>query len=162
MKEVGNRDDDPRVGEVFGGRYRIESVLGRGGMGIVYEATQLSMGRRVALKVLRASLVPHEHPELSTEEVEANGPISTRARLVARFKREARAAGQLSSPHTIRLYDFGETDDGEVYLVSECLNGLTLGDSLLERSLSAGRSGGDHRRRALVAHRGAPTRPGSS
>ena len=95
------------IGEVFDGRYRVDRVLGQGGMGVVYAATQISMGRRVALKVVRPS--------------RASEP-----RHVARFRREARAAGRLKHPNTIRLFDFGETADGTLYMVSEYLLGETL------------------------------------
>jgi serine/threonine protein kinase len=104
---------DPRVGCVFEDRYRIEGVLGRGGMGTVYRATQLSVGRPVALKVLNADRVT----DLTT---------------IARFQQEARAIAALRHPNTIRLIDFGQAEDGTLYLVMEFLEGEPL-SSLLKR-----------------------------
>ena len=105
------------IGVVFDDRYQVEEQLGEGGMGIVYRATQLSVGRPVALKVLR--------PEV------AGG----RAReLVDRFHREARAVAKLVHPNTVRLYDFRETQD-TVYIVTELLEGETLGDRLWDRGI---------------------------
>ena len=99
------------VGHVFNGRYRVDAVIGIGGMGTVYRATQIAVDRPVALKVL---LPLH----------------AARTALVARFKREARAAGRLQHPNTIRLYDFGESEDGRLYMVSELLEGETLATRL--------------------------------
>ncbi|MGB0589048.1 MAG: protein kinase domain-containing protein [Myxococcota bacterium] len=104
---------DPLVGQVFEDRYRVEGILGRGGMGTVYRATQLSVGRSVALKVLNADRVT----DLTT---------------IARFQQEARSVATLSHPNTIRLIDFGQTDVGILYLVMEFLEGEPL-SSLLKR-----------------------------
>ena len=104
---------DPLVGKIFEGRYRVERVLGRGGMGSVYEATHLTMQRPVALKVLLPALA---------------GDLKQ----VRRFQYEARAASRLSHPHVLRVYDFGQSDHGELFLVSELLRGETLA-ALLER-----------------------------
>ena len=105
---------DPLVGRIFEGRYRIDSVLGGGGMGRVYRATQLGVAERpVAIKVL--------HPELASRDV-----------FTQRFQREARTVSQLCHPNTIRMFDFGETDAGELYLVTELLHGCSLQD-LLDR-----------------------------
>jgi len=92
-------------GTVLGGKLRIERVIGRGGMGVVYEATDQRLGRRVAIKLLAAP------PE--TEE---------QAR---RFDREARAAASLTSDHVVRVLEVG-THDGVPYIVMELLEGRTL------------------------------------
>lgn len=102
---------DPWIGKVLDSRYRIESVLGRGGMGVVYQATQISMNQRVALKMIRASVV---------EDIS----------VAKRFQREARAASLLAHPHTIRVFDFGQTKSGDLFLVMEYLTGRTLSQAI--------------------------------
>ena len=114
VDEALNREsDDPRVGCVFEERYRIDGVLGRGGMGTVYRATQLSVGRPVALKVLNVDLVQ----DLTT---------------IARFQQEARSVAALRHPNTIRLIDFGQAADGTLFLVMEFLEGEPL-SALIKR-----------------------------
>jgi serine/threonine-protein kinase len=95
-------------GTVFAGKYRVEGLLGAGGMGIVVAARHLELGTRVALKLLR----------------------STDAADRARFDREARAASQLESDHVARVLDVGQTADGLPYLVMEHLTGTDLADQL--------------------------------
>lgn len=97
-----------RVGQVIAEKYRLERLLGRGGMGEVYEARHVVVGRRFALKLL--------HPHL------AQGSSA-----VARFLREARAAGSLENPHIAAVVDFATTSDGVPFLVMEYLEGLSLG-----------------------------------
>ena len=104
---------DPRVGLIFEDRYRIEGVLGRGGMGTVYRATQLSVGRPVAIKVLNAALVT----DLTT---------------IARFQQEARSVAALRHPNTIRLIDFGQSEGDTLFLVMEFLEGEPL-SALIKR-----------------------------
>ncbi len=104
---------DPLLGTVFADRYRIERRLGAGGMGCVYVATQLSMSREVALKVL--------NPELSDS-----------ASAVQRFVREMKASSKVEHPNTIRVYDFGESSDGRLFLAMEMLPGKTLHQVLRE------------------------------
>ncbi|HPA18219.1 MAG TPA: bifunctional serine/threonine-protein kinase/formylglycine-generating enzyme family protein [Verrucomicrobiae bacterium] len=100
---------DPLVGARLGG-YLIEAPLGRGAMGAVYRAVQMSLNRRVALKVM----VSH---------------LSGRADLVARFRREAMAAAALNHPNIVQVHDFGE-DGGVCFYVMELIDGLSLGDYL--------------------------------
>src|SRR5579872_6374077 len=95
----------PMAGVVIGG-CRLESLLGRGGMGTVYRATQLALGREVAVKVVPAG---------SVEQT-----------LVARFKREARTAAALEHPNSIPIYAAGE-EDGLLYLVMRLVDGPDLG-----------------------------------
>ncbi len=101
-----------RVGELVGGRFRIDEELGRGGMGIVYSATHLELGEPVALKFLHAWM---QTPEL-----------------VARFKREAVALARLRHPGVVSLLEFGEDRDGSRFLVMELVRGETLA-SVTER-----------------------------
>jgi len=91
----------------FAGKYVVERVLGRGGMGIVFEARHVRLGQRVAIKVLGSGL--RQHPEL-----------------VQRFEREARAAGSLTSAHAVRIFDIDATEDGTPFIVMELLAGRDL------------------------------------
>jgi serine/threonine-protein kinase len=95
------------LGRVLDDRYRIESLIGRGGMGAVYRGVQLATKQVVAIKVVRAE---------QAEDTEA----------AKRFHREARAASLLRHPHTIRVFDFGESDEGDLFMVLEFLDGDTL------------------------------------
>ncbi|MCO4762421.1 MAG: protein kinase [Myxococcales bacterium] len=104
-------EHDPLLGTVFAERYRIERRLGAGGMGCVYAATQLSMSREVALKVL--------NPELSDSDS-----------AVKRFVREMKASTKVEHPNTIRVYDFGKSDEGRLFLAMELLPGQTLHQAL--------------------------------
>ena len=97
-----------RVGQVIAEKYRLERLLGRGGMGEVYEARHVVVGRRFALKLL--------HPHL------AQGSSA-----IARFLREARAAGSLENPHIAAVVDFSTTSEGLPFLVMEYLEGRSLG-----------------------------------
>jgi serine/threonine-protein kinase len=100
---------DPMIGQVIGGRFRIKRVLGEGGMGIVYEAEQ-QMGstvRKVAVKTL--------HKQLS------NDPS-----VAARFHRECGTVAGLEHPNTVKVYDFGATPDGTLYIAMEFLQGEPL------------------------------------
>ena len=101
--------EDRLVGQVLAGKYRIEEKIDEGGMGCVYRATHVLMEKTVAVKVL--------HPALAADD-----------KIVARFTREAKAASRISHPHAINVTDFGESDNGVVYLVMEYLRGRTLKD----------------------------------
>jgi len=108
--------EDPIIGRVLSESYLVEGLLGEGGFGRVYEATQLTMDRKVALKTL--------HPKLVADQTQ-----------LARFYREAKAVSRLTSPHVVRVYDFG-VDDGTGYpfLALELLRGRTLGRALLSEA----------------------------
>jgi len=99
------------VGQVLADRYHIMKKLGEGGMGQVYLAEHVKMGRRSAIKVMNPSLV-HD-PEA-----------------VARFNREAANASRISDSHVCAIYDFGETPDGLIYLAMEFVEGAPLTDLL--------------------------------
>jgi serine/threonine protein kinase len=109
-------DPDPYLGQVLDEKYRLERLLGRGGMGSVYLATHLGTERYVALKLITPQFMRN-------------------AEFVARFKREARAAGRLRHPNVVDVTDFGFAHAGDglvAYLVMEYLDGCTLGDVLAE------------------------------
>jgi serine/threonine-protein kinase len=95
------------------GAYQVGERIGQGGMGDVYRATHRLLARPAAIKLIR--------PEALGSEGPARAQI-----VVERFRREARAAANLRSPHTIELYDFGTTEDGIFYYVMELLEGLDL------------------------------------
>lgn len=101
----------PDVGEVIQDRYRLDSVVATGGMGVIMRATQLAMERDVAVKLL--------HPHMASNE-----------ETVARFEREVHLAKHLSHPHTIQLFDFGKTEGGSLYIVMEYLDGRDLKEIL--------------------------------
>lgn len=105
-------DDDPWLGRVIDGRYRVEAVLGAGGVGVVYRAEHTGLRQPVALKVLR-----HGY-----EDIEL---------LRRRFEREATILSQLRHPNIVGLTDYG-ISDGVPYLVMELLEGRTLADLLDE------------------------------
>ncbi len=100
--------EDPLVGRTLPGGYRVTHLVGVGGMGRVYCAEQVALGRTVAVKVV--------HPTLADEELTS-----------ARFLNEARAASRLSHPNSVAIFDFGRTDDGRPYIVMEYLRGRDLG-----------------------------------
>ncbi len=96
------------------GAYKIEKLLGEGGMGFVYEATHEVLNRRTAIKLLR--------PELSTEP-----------QVVTRFLQEAKAVNLIDHQNIINVYDYGDGADGSVYFVMEFLEGETLDDLMRKR-----------------------------
>src|SRR5687768_14886855 len=102
---------DPLLGQTIAGRFTIIGRLGKGSMGSVYRARQEPTGRAVALKIVRRE--------------RAHDPETK-----ARFEREARAISQLTSPHTVTAFDFGESEDGSWFLALEMLEGETLGERI--------------------------------
>jgi len=99
--------DDRWVGRTLGGRYRLTSPLGAGGMGAVYRAIQDPLGREVAVKVLHAQL---------GQDAESR----------ERFEREARALAKLNHANIVVLHDFGRADDDTLFLVMESVRGRSL------------------------------------
>ncbi len=98
------------IGKTIAGRYILRGLVGHGGMGAVYEAEHVGLGKRVAIKFV--------DPEYATEE-----------QVVARFAREARAMSAIESAHIVSVFDAG-TEDGRPYLVMELLRGEDLGKRL--------------------------------
>ncbi|MGB0588832.1 MAG: serine/threonine-protein kinase [Myxococcota bacterium] len=113
---------DPLIGKEFGGRFTVTKKVGEGGMGAVYRARQKGMDRDVAVKVLLGDLARNET-------------------VVKRFHLEALAVSKLRHPNTIQIFDFGESDDGLLYIAMEFLEGKSLHQVLQEeRVLSARRA----------------------
>lgn len=106
---------DPLIGQLVAGRFLITGVLGEGGMGVVYVGEQ-QMGttvRKVAVKTL------HQH-------------LSNDLSVQARFNREVGTVAQLEHPNTIKVYDFGKTKDGQLYIAMEFVDGRSLADTLIK------------------------------
>src|SRR5688572_22705953 len=116
----GKRGDDPALGKVIAGRYRLEARIGEGGMGIVYRARHVLIDRVVAVKLIRPDLRGETH-------------------LRAWMLREARAANRVDHAHIIDIHDIGETDEGELYLVMEYLVGTPLSADLARGPLPLAR-----------------------
>jgi serine/threonine-protein kinase len=112
---------DPLIGKVVAGRYRLESRLGEGGMGLVYRARHVLIDRVVALKLIRPDLRAETH-------------------LRAWMLREAKAANRVDHAHIIDIHDIGETEDGELYLVMEYLVGTPLSAELANGPMPIARS----------------------
>ncbi|HVH45139.1 MAG TPA: protein kinase [Labilithrix sp.] len=116
MSELDERQERARavreslIGKSIAGRYLLRGLVGHGGMGAVYEAEHLGLGKRVAIKFI--------DQEFATDE-----------RVVARFAREARAMSAIESAHIVTVFDAG-TEDGRPYLVMELLRGEDLGQRL--------------------------------
>ena len=113
MAPTSEHDDSGvvAVGTVLADRYRIEGVLGTGGMGRVYRGEHVAMGKPVAVKVLHSALGKNQEATL-------------------RFQREAMASGRLDHPNIVGVSDFGTLENGRLYLVMEVLTGEHLGQRL--------------------------------
>src|SRR4051812_42509623 len=102
---------DPFVGKVIDGRYEIQARVGEGGMGVVYKSRQISIDRVIALKMLNAQMAQDPN-------------------WVQRFYNEAKACSRLQHPNTIRMFDFGQTSDGRLFMTMEFLDGMSLRDAI--------------------------------
>ncbi len=112
-QEIRADNGEVQVGQIFEGRFEILSVLGQGGMGMVYRARHTHMDKIVAMKTLVQGAV---YDDIS----------------FLRFEQEARTAASLEHPNIITIYDFGRTKQGLAYLVMEYINGPTLEDVIVE------------------------------
>jgi serine/threonine-protein kinase len=103
-----------RAGDLVAGKYRVERVLGAGGMGVVLAAHHVGLDKMVAVKFLLPEMLAHQD-------------------VVGRFAREARAAARITSEHVARVFDVGTLEDGAPYLVMEFLDGIDLSKWLKDR-----------------------------
>ncbi len=108
---------DPLLGRIIADRYRIEELLGRGGMGVVYRVEHTRIGKLMAMKLL-------------------HGQLARDKDVVKRFKREAEAVSKLDHPNTVQVFDFGQSE-GMMYLVMEYLSGRDLGQLIKDEGALA-------------------------
>jgi serine/threonine-protein kinase len=106
--------NDPMIGTLAAGRYRVMKLLGEGGMGQVYLAEHVAIEKRVALKVLRAE-------------------YATKGEIVTRFQQEAISASRIKHPNVLDVFDFGQLDNGCFFLAMEFLEGNDLADEITRR-----------------------------
>ena len=115
-------DGHELLGMIIDGRYRLDTTLGRGGMGLVYRAAHVGLRRQVAVKIL--------HPSLAASPEVRN-----------RFEREALAVGKIDHPNCVSVYDVGRLPGGALYLAMELLEGRALADVLeQEGQIAPGRA----------------------
>ena len=106
---------DPFIGKVIDGRYEIQARIGEGGMGVVYKARQVSIDRVIALKML--------NPQMAADPT-----------WVQRFYNEAKACSRLQHPNTIRMFDFGQSSEGRLFMTMEFLDGIVLRQAIANQS----------------------------
>jgi len=108
-------ENAPRPGDVLAGKYRMESVLGMGGMGMVLLVRHIDLGQQMAIKLMMPGVIHDDQA-------------------AARFVREARAAAAIQSEHVVRIFDVGTFDSGLPYMVMELLRGEDLSQMLARES----------------------------
>src|SRR5438105_3896423 len=113
MPPNAEHTNDPLIGQLIADRYQVLALIGEGGMGRVYLAEHVRMGRKSALKVI-------------------NPALATTADAISRFNREAANACKINHPNVAQVYDFGEMADGTLYLAMEYIDGETL-DTVVAR-----------------------------
>jgi len=110
-------------GKVVGDKYRVDRLIGSGGMGTVWEGVHSALGQKVAIKFIKPAYASHADAR-------------------KRFEIEARAAAKLKTKHAVQVYDFGMTDDGIPYIVMEYLEGRSLSELLMDEGPLPGREVG--------------------
>lgn len=108
-------ENDALIGRVINDRFRVDSVIARGGMGKVYKAEQVPLGRKIALKILDPKYTGDEDPEFHT-----------------RFFLEASTAAKLNHPNTVTVFDYGRTEDDVFFIAMELVEGKTLAKVIRE------------------------------
>ena len=103
------------LGRMLAGRYRLQGILGEGGMAIVYEGEHVAIGKRVAIKIVQSIFANDDE-------------------IVSRFEREARSAGAVESEHIVHVFDVGADPELGLFLVMELLKGEDLGHVLARRT----------------------------
>lgn len=111
---IYSRRGEIKVGDLVADRYEIASIIGEGGMGLVYKARHVLMKRHVALKMIRGEFVANQT-------------------MMQRFHQEAQAVSKLQHENIVTVYDFGVTLDGAPYLVMDYLDGRSLSDVIVEQ-----------------------------
>lgn len=106
-------EDDPYMGAIVGGKYRVERKLGQGGMGIVYLGVNDELGQRVAIKFLSKRFIDDEG-------------------IVQRFLNEARSYCRVNHPNAVTLLEYGQHEDGTLYIITEFVDGKNLSDTMQE------------------------------
>ncbi len=117
LRRVREVSEDPMIGRALDGRWIIDSKLGEGGMGAVYEGRQKSVNRKVAIKTLRPQLADNDE-------------------FVDRFFREAKVATTINHPHCVTILDFGQDADETLYLAMEYLEGEALADRMARGAMT--------------------------
>ncbi|WP_049876379.1 serine/threonine-protein kinase [Sorangium cellulosum] len=118
---AGGAGGDPLIGSLISGRYRVDELIGEGGMGAVYRGEQVHLRKQVAIKLLR--------------------PLARRMpELVARFEREAVAGAHIRHPNVVAAIDFGQLDDASFFLVLEYVEGTPLKDAIARGRLPPARA----------------------
>src|SRR5258706_14256014 len=107
LTPIDPTDPDPMLGRLLDGRYRMIRKIGQGGMGAIYRAVHTGISRTCAVKLLTS---------LSTGNDDA----------IARFKREAKNSSRIDNVHAVTIHDFGQTEDGLLFLVMELIDGQPL------------------------------------
>ncbi len=125
VRQMAASHDSVAVGDVIGGRYRVLGELGSGGFGTVFDSVHVTTGHPVAVKVLKA----------------AGGAEGQE--MARRFFQEAATTSRLTHPNTVRVFDFGQTDSGELFLAMERLSGDTL-QTVLNRAREQGETLGEN------------------
>ena len=120
LRESGPKQD-PLVGKIVRGRYRVLEKIGEGGMGTVYLAEQLAISRKVAFKLL--------HPDYARDQ-----------EFVRRFRQEAKLAASLNHRNIITVFDFDQADDGSLYIVMEYVAGQSLNKLIQQGPMDLGRA----------------------
>src|SRR5215831_17570876 len=117
-----NREPAARLGSVLGGTYRLDRVIGEGGMGSVYEAAHLRVPRLFAIKLLNPEVVGNR-------------------KIFERFQREAEIVGALGHEHIVQVFDFNFDEGGVPYMVLELLKGEDLSRRIARGPLSVAQTG---------------------